>query len=178
MTVNELVLSVMGNFEGEFFPNYSHLVEEYNRIIRTLFLLLPTADKSVTLIAEDGKISADLLPEQVRRVFFDECELMAASSTLISLLPEAKLYRAANDGIFVTVDGECTVYYRDLPADVTDVEAQEAEVPLNSRYIPLLRAWLNRFVYLYVGDFEAANAYGEEYNSYLEEYKRENGVRV
>ncbi len=178
MTVNELVLEIMGNFEGEFFPNFSHLVAEYNRIIRTLFLLLPTADKSVTLVAEDGKIECELLPEQIRRIFFDECELMAATSTLISLLPEAKLYRAAEDGIYVTVSGDCTVYYRDLPAEITDVEALETKIPLDSRYRPLLRAWLMRFVCLYVGDFDGANAYGEEYNRYLDEYMRENGVRV
>ena len=176
MTVNELVLSGMDNFEGEFFPDFSYLVAEYSRIIRTLFLMLPTADKSVTLTASDRRIECELLPEQIRRVFCDECELMPASSTLISLLPEAKLYRAAEDGIYVTVDGDCTVYYRDLPADVEDVEAKATKIPLDARYIPLLRAWLTRSVYLYVGDFDGANAYGEEYNRYLDEYKRENGV--
>ena len=140
--------------------------------------MLPTADKSVTLAASDGRINVELLPEQIRRVFYDECELMAASSTLISLLPEAKLYRAAEDGVYVTVDGDCTVYYRDLPADVTDAMANEAKIPLDVRYIPLLRAWLMRFVCLYVGDFDGANAYGEEYNRYLDEYIRENGVRA
>ena len=178
MTVNELILSVTESFDGEFFPNYSNLVEEYNRIVRTLVLLLPTADKSITLTAEEGRIKCDLLPEQVRRVFFEECELMAASSSLMAILPEAKLYRADADGIFVTVDGECTVYYRDLPAEVKDVYAKDAKIALDARYIPLLYAWLMRFVCLHVGDFDSANAYGEEYNAYLKEYKRENGVTV
>ncbi|MBE6680066.1 MAG: hypothetical protein E7598_06050 [Ruminococcaceae bacterium] len=177
MTVNELVLEVSGNFEGEFFPNYSYLVCEYNRIIRTLLLMLPCADASVTLTPKDGKIDAKLLPEQVRRVFCDECELMAASGTLFSLMPEAKLYHAADDGIYVTVNGECTVFYRSLPPDVTDVDTLEAQFPLDARYIPLVRAWLMRSVYLYVGDFDGANAYGEEYNGYLDLFKRENGVR-
>lgn len=176
MTVNELILEAMGNFEGEFFPNFSYLVAEYNRIIRSLFLILPSADASVSLTPTDGKIETKLLPEQIRRVFCDECELMPASSTLLSLMPEAKLYHAAYDGIYVTTDEECTVYYRALPADVTDVEALDATVPLDGRYIPLVRAWLVRSVYIYVGDFDSANAYGEEYNGYLDEYKRENGV--
>ena len=178
MTVNELVLEVICNFEGELYPDFSYLVAEYNRIIRTLFLLLPTADESVTLTAADGKIECELLPEQIRRVFCDECELMQASSTLLSLMPEAKLYHAAHDGLYVTVEGECAVHYRSIPKEVSDIDAATAALPIDARYIPMLRAWLSRSVYLYVGDFECANAYGEEYNRYLEEYKRENGVAL
>ena len=176
MTVNELVSEVIGNFEGEFFPDYSYLVAEYNRIIRQLFLILPAADKSVCKTPVEGKILCDLLPEQIRRVFCGDFELMSASFSLLSLMPEAKLYHAANDGIYVSTEGECTVHYRSLPEEVSDVQSLEAIIPIDQRYIPLIRAWLMRTVYVYVGDFDSANAYSAEYNRYLEEYKKENGV--
>ena len=176
MTVNELVLEVIGNFEGEFFPSFSYLVSEYNRIIRSLHLLLPSANASVSIEVKDGKLESEILPEQIRRIFSDECELMAASSTLITLMPEARLYHATDDGIYVTVCGECTVYYRALPKALDDTEAMEEKIALDEKYVPMLRAWLLRSVYLYVGDFESANAYAAEYNEYFDDFKRENGV--
>lgn len=177
MKVSELINEISNGFEGEFFPSYAHLLNEYNALIRTLLLMLPTADANMLLPVYDGRLEVDISPSQIRRIFCGESELLAASKTLISLMPEAMLYNASDDGIFVTVSGDCTVYYRSLPKELSEIEALSAQIPLDARYIPLLRAWLTRCVYLFVGDFESANSYGEEYNLRLEDFKRENGVK-
>ncbi len=176
MTVEKLIKQVSDNFEGELFPNYGELVAEYNRVIRSLMLILPAADSVESFTPHDGKLDCKLLPKQIRRVFAAEYELLPASRALLSLLPDARLYHAAEDGIYVTVDEDCIVYYRSIPEAVSDADSLTAEVPLEDRYTPILKAWLTRYIYLSVGDFESANAYGEEYNRLLEEYKRENGV--
>ena len=178
MKVNDLINEIVNGFEGEFFPNHTQLVNEYNQLIRTLLLMLPSADASVLLPVYDGKLEADISPSQIRRVFCGDKELLCASKTLVELMPEAMLYNASEDGITVTVNGDCTVYYRSLPKELSPVDAISAEIPIDARYIPLLRAWLLRSIHIYVGDFDGANAYGEEYNTLLEDFKRENGVAI
>lgn len=177
MKVSELINEVTSGFEGELFPSTAYLVAEYNRIIRSLLLILPTHDASITVSVKDKKLECELSPEQIRRVFCGDGELLRASRTLLDLMPEAKLYHVTSDGVYVTVSNDCTVYYRTLPDEVS-VTDTETEIPLDMRYIPLIRAWLIRSVYLYVGDFDSSNAYSEEYNRLLEEFKSENGVAL
>ncbi|MBQ8837605.1 MAG: hypothetical protein IJ002_08915 [Clostridia bacterium] len=176
MTVNELITEIINGFEGEFVPDYDYLIDEYNSLVRSLFLMLPCADASLTLTSEDGKIECGLAPAQVRRVFSRGAELLRASKELVELLPEAKLYHAAEDGIYVTVNGECTVYYRALPDDVTSGTSLETAVFGDARTLSIVRAYLSRSAYLYLGDCDSADTYAAEYNSLLEDYKRENGV--
>ena len=176
MTVSELINEIILGFEGELVPDFHMMLDEYNSVVRSLYLMLPSADKSITAAAQDGKIETELTPAQIRRVFSSGTELLRASKELIALLPEAKLYHAVNDGIYVTVSGECTVYYREIPETVGDVASLETNVVGDERILALLRAYLSRCAYLHVGDFDSADAYAAEYNSLLEDYKRENGV--
>lgn len=176
MTVSELINEIILGFEGELVPDFHMLLDEYNRAVRSLYLILPSADKSITATAVDGKIETELIPAQVRRVFSSDTELLRASKELIDLLPEAKLYHAAEDGIYVTVCDECVVYYREIPEAVSDAASLETKVHGNENMLTLLRAWLSRYAYFHVGDFDSADAYAAEYNSLLEDYKRENGV--
>lgn len=178
MKVNELISEVLDGFEREFFPSDEFVLAEYNRIVRFLWLLLPESDGSITLPVYDGKLESSLLAIQIRRVFEGEYELLRASRELITLMPEAKLFCPSDDCIYVTANGDCTVYYRSLPSELTMIQAQSTDVPFDMRYIPLLRTWLIRSVYIYLGDFESADAYGTEYNKLLEEFKRENGVSI
>ena len=175
--VSELINEVCKGFEGDFFPSEEHILAEYNNVVRALWLLIPESDVSVSMTASGGKLECDISPCCIRRVFCGEYELLKASRELIALMPEARLYCPCEDGIFVTVNGECTVFYRSMPNEVSLIEAENTKVPFGNEYLPLIKAWLMRSVHLYVGDFEGADAYGNEYNRLLEDFKRENGVK-
>lgn len=177
ITVNKLINEIIESFEGEMVPDFHYLLDEYNGFVRSLYLMLPSADEKLVAEVSDGKAESTLLPAQIRRVFSDDRELLRASKELVELLPEAKLYYAADDGIYVTVSGECTVYYRAVPDAVGDVASLETNVPGDERMLSLIRTYLSRCAYFYVGDSDSADAYATEYNSLLEDYKRENGVR-
>ncbi|MBQ4557559.1 MAG: hypothetical protein IJA60_07935 [Clostridia bacterium] len=175
MKVEKLISEVQGGFEGDFMPPTDYLYTEYNMLIESLYLALPTPDASAVIMPEGNMLATTLFPSQIRRVFAGEYELLRASLSLIELLPNAKLYCPVEGGIRVNGTSECTVYYRTLPCTVTEQDA-DAEIPLDERYLPLVRAWMLHRAYLYLGDFECADSYGTEYNRLLDDYKKENGV--
>ena len=176
--VNELITEITSLFEGTFENLYEHLLCEYNKIVRSLLLMLPFSDSKITLTAVDGKIETELLPCQVKRVFYGESELLRATMELVTLLPDAKLYHAAEDGIYVTVDGECTVFYRDIPKPLTSGDALTEVVPCDAAFALIVRTYLERCAYFYIGDYDSADACAAEYNRCLEDYKLKNGVAV
>lgn len=177
MTVQALLDEVRSGFSTEFTPPDAYLLSEYNALLRSLQLLLPASDASVVLTPADGKLETDLVPEQVRRVFCGERELLKVSKTLFDVMGDERLYCPTEEGILVAVRDDCTVYYRTLPTEVTEQTAG-ANIPLDARYLPLVRAWMQHRTYLYFGDFDSADAYGAEYNRLLADYKAENGVEA
>ncbi|MBQ6892643.1 MAG: hypothetical protein IJN48_00410 [Clostridia bacterium] len=178
ITVSTLIDEIISYFEGTLVPSYDYLLCEYNRIVRELLIMLPSSDASVTLMPVGGKLECNILPRQIKRVFFGDSELLRASRELVGLLPEAKLYHAADDGIYVTVNSECTVCYRLLPNALSDVESLSAIIPGDDTFILLVRKHLERCAYMHVGDYDSADACAVEYNSLLEDYKRANGVAL
>ena len=174
-TVKELIEEVIKGFSGEIIPSYKHLLCEYNAIVKSLYRMLPIKTASIVVSAKDGTLYCNIDASLITRIFFENTELLRASKELLTLLPEAKLYHASEDGIFVTVCGECTVYYCDVPCCDDEDSASLVLAPSGLLY-KALYAYLLRSAYLYVGDYDSANAYTEEYNSLLEDIKRENGV--
>ena len=174
MTVHELINGIT---KGEQSVPFEHLVEEYNYILRSLCLMLPTSDASIELSAKDGMLECDLLPKQIKRVFSNGCELIPSSRELIMLLPNERLYHASQNGIYVTVSGTCRVFYRTLPSALTPALAMEEEVFGDSGTVLLIRLYLERAAYRYLGDYESADALAAEYNARLDDYKKANGVR-
>lgn len=174
----DLINEITSSFENSLPPSVDYIVTEYNSLIKTLLLMLPDSDGVLKVTSDGGVLQTGLSAHQIKRVLSKNNELLRASDTLRSILPTGMLYTPKDNHICVTVSGECTVFYRVLPDDVTAADLDAAEFPLDSRYIPLLRAWLWHRVYLYVGDADSANVYAEEFNRLLEEYKAENGVAV
>ena len=154
-----------------------YLISEYNSLIRTLHLMLPESDGVLTSVASDGIIETTLLKEQVRRVIYKDSELLRASDTLRTLLPNGRLFTPADNRIFVTVRGECKVFYRSLPEEVKRENLDNTEFPFAGAYIPLMRAWLWHRTYLYIGDFDSADVYSDEFNRLLDVFCAENGVQ-
>ena len=175
MTVDELLTEIQSGFAPDFTPPTAYLLSEYNMLLRSLYVLLPDSDASITLAPADGVLSADLVPEQIRRVFAGERELLRASKTLFDVVEGDGMYCATEDGILVAGATECTVYYRALPKIITE-QTILSQIPLDLRYLPLVRAWLCHRAYLYLGDFDSADVFGTEYNRLLADYKAENGV--
>ncbi len=176
--VNEFISEIGTAFGGEMMAPFEHLLTEYNRIVRELLLMLPTSDATLSASAVDGKIECALLPRQIKRVFLGESEFLSGSRELISLLPEANLFCAAEDGIFVTRDGEYTVFYREIPEELSSGDTLSATVPRDADFELLVRAYLEKCAFFCFGDYESADACAAEYNSRLEDYKQKNGVRV
>ncbi len=174
----DLINEITSSFENALPPRVDYIVTEYNSLIKTLLLMLPDSDGVLKVTADGGVLQTDLSAQQIKRVLWKNSELLRASDTLRSVLPGGMLYTPKDNLIYVTVSGECTVFYRVLPEDVTAESLDAAEFTLDSKYIPLVRAWLWHRVYLYVGDIDSANVYAEEFNRLLEEYKVENGVAV
>lgn len=176
MKTATLINEIISAFQNSLAPDAEYLLTEYNSLIKTLLLMLPEGDGIMDVTAESGEAVTDLSPLQIKRVFYKNSELLRASDTLRTLLPSGMLYTPKDGKILVTVNGECRVFYRTLPDEVSSENLETADFPLDLGYIPLVRAWLWHRVYLYVGDTESANTYAEEYNRLLDEYKYENGV--
>lgn len=177
VSVKMLIEEITSYFEGTLVPDFDYLLREYNAIVKSLLLMLPGADASVTVTAENGKINCEVEPCRIKRIFAGEYELLKSSRELISLLPDAKLYHTAADGIYTTVRGECTVFYRTLPELVTAENADAQTVFGDGALLLLVRTYLERCAYFYIGDYASADACSVEYNRLLDNYKRENGVR-
>ena len=175
MTAEELLGEIQSGFIPDFMPPTAYLLSEYNMLLRSLYLLLPGSDASVTLTPTDGKLMCELACEQIRRVFAGERELLCASPALYAVLEGDGVYCPTEEGILVGADEDCTVYYRTLPTVLTEMTATQ-NIPLDLRYLPLVRAWLCHRAYLYLCDFDSADAFGSEYNRLLADYKAENGV--
>lgn len=175
MTVDELLTEIQSGFAPDFTPPTEYLLSEYNMLLRSLYLLLPGSDASVTLMPTDGKFVCELIPEQIRRVLAGDRELLRASRALYDVMEGDGVYCPTEEGILVGTDGDCTVYYRTLPTVLTYLSPTEA-IPLDVRYLPLVRAWLCYRAYLYLCDFDSADAFGTEYNRLLADFKAENGV--
>ena len=175
MTAEELFTEIQGGFAPDFTPPTAYLLSEYNMLLRSLYLLLPGSDADVTLTPTDGKLETELLPEQIRRVFAGERELLRASPSLYAVMEGEGVYCPTEEGVLVGSDEDCTVYYRALPTVLTEMTVTE-NIPLDLRWLPLLRAWLCHRAHLYLGDFDSADAFGTEYNRLLADYKAENGV--
>lgn len=172
-TAEALLSEVQGDFLGRHTPPTDYLLSEYAALLTSLVLSLPGSDGECVLTAENGKLPTDIAPQQVRRVFCGETELLRGSAALLALLPSAPVYCPTADGIAVNTDGEHTVYYRKLPA-ATLTEP----FPLDIRYLPMMRAYLAHRTCLYIGDTVGADVYGAEYNRMLADFQAENGVRV
>ena len=170
MTVNELIEDVARDIPFEY------MLDEYNHIVREVCLMLPEADAVMEMEASDGKLDTGLHPRQIKRIFAGNHELIPASHALIMLLPHARLYHAAKNTVYVTVSGVCKVLYRTVPNEVTPYMALSAEVFGDECVRLLVRAYLERCAYCYIGDFESADAAAADYNARLEDYKRVNGV--
>ena len=175
MTAGELLAEIQSGFASEFTPPTAYLLSEYNMLLRSLCLLLPGSDAEVLLTPTDGKLVTELLPEQIRRVFAGERELLRASPSLYAVMEGEGVYCPTEEGVLVGSDEDCTVYYRALPTVLTEMTVTE-NIPLDLRWLPLLRAWLCHRAHLYLGDFDSADAFGTEYNRLLADYKAENGV--
>lgn len=175
-TVKDFIDSIIGSFDNRINIPYEYLLAEYNAMVRELSVMIPTPDRCATLTSLSGKIESTLLPSQIRRVFFGDNELLKASKALMDILPEAMLYRAEADVIYVNSDGEYRVYYKALPPEVGS-EDNTSLVCEDSLLMMLVRAYLLRAIYLFVGDTVSAECYTNEYNSLLEDYKKQNGVR-
>lgn len=175
-TVKSFINEIIDSFNGSIAIPYEQLLKEYNSVVRELSLMVPAADGSMTLASNNKKLNTSLLPPQIRRVFFGENELFSASRSLMDILPDAMLYHAEKDVIYVNRDGEYTVHFRTLPqnADADDASACVCDDGLLKM---LLRSYLLRAVFLFVGDTVSADCYTKEYNSLLEDYKKQNGVR-
>lgn len=171
-TAESLLAEVQGDFTGRHMPPIEYLLSEYAALLTSLVFALPESDAACTLSPVDGVLVADITPPQVRRVLSDGVELVRGSRTLLDLLPHAALYCPTEDGIRVTVSGECTVYYRKAP-----LTGLADSFPLDCRYIPLVRAYLSHRACLYIGDTVGADVYGVEYNRLLADFKAENGVQ-
>ena len=174
MTVAELLCEIQSGFSPEFTPSRAYLLSEYNMLIRFLYLRNGAESvKSETPV--NGCIAADLLPEQILRVCIGEQQLLAASRSLYDLMEGEGVYAATAQGLLVAGAGPYTVYYRALPEAVTE-ETVETEIPLDLRHLPLVRAWMLHRAYLYLADFDSADAYGAEYNRLLALCTPENEV--
>ena len=176
--VNEFLSEIENSFGGDMTPPFDYLLCEYNRIVSALLLMLPTADRSQKFTSADGRIESGLLPRQIKRVFCGESEFLCGSAHLVALLPDADLYCAAEDAIHVTRDGEFTVFYRDIPPALSSGDTLSATVPLDSEFELLVRAYLEKCAFFYLGDYESADACATEYNRRLEDFKASYGVAV
>ena len=176
MKIKDIFSDIVCAFDGSVAPSEENLACEYNSLIKTLSLMLPESDSVLVSSATDGVIETSLEKSQIKRVTFRDGELLRASDTLRELLPSSRLFTPHDNKIFVTVKGECKVFYRSLPESVTKENLESAVLPLADSYIPLVRAWLLHRAYLYVGDVELADVYATEYNRLLEVYCKENGV--
>ena len=174
-TVSELLAEIQSGFAPDFTPPTAYLLSEYNMLLRSLYLLLPGSDAARTVSPTEGKLVCEISPAQIRRVFADACELLCASKALFDILDGEGAYCLSDEGILVGTKEDCTVYYRTLPVEITE-QTSTASIPLDLRYLPLVRAWLLHRAYLYLGDFDSADAYGTEYNRLLADYKAENEV--
>ncbi len=176
MKIADIIYDVTLTFSDRLAPDKGYLISEYNSLMRTLFLMLPKGDGVLKAVPQNGVIATDLLPEQVKRVYSAGNELLRASDSLRELLPSGRLYTPHRGEICVTVATECSIYYVSLPDTVDETTLGTAELPIDACYAPLVRAYLWQRAYIYIGDFESADAYAEEYNRLLEIYRRENGV--
>lgn len=176
MKLAYIIYEITLAFDSKLAPPKEYILSEYNSLIQSLLLMLPDSDGVLKVTPSDGCIETELSAVQVKKVFCGENELLRVSDSLRTVLSCGRLYTPADKKIFVTEEGECTVYYRVLPAEVDTETVGSADFPLDTRYIPLVRAWLWHRTYVYLGDFESANVYAEEYNRMLELYKAENGV--
>lgn len=177
METPHLIYEIENEFTDYTAPPENYLISEYNSLIKRLLLILPESDGSLVATPENGIIETDLSAMQVRRVLCGDGELLRASETLFELLPGGRLFCPRDKSIAVTVDKECKVFYRKLPVDVDKDNLSGTSFPLDKRYIPLVRAWLWYKTYLYVGDFDSAKPYYEEYERLMVLYRDENGVR-
>ena len=175
MTAETLLSEIQSGFASDCTPPTEYLLSEYNMLLRSLYLLLPGADASITLTPTDGRLAAELAAEQIRRVFCGERELLCVSHAVFDVLGDSGVYCPTEEGIYVRTDADCTVYYRTLPTALTE-QTLTASVALDLRYLPLVRAWLCHRAYLWLCDFDSADAFGTEYNRLLADYKIENGV--
>ena len=176
-TVGDLISEVQTAFAGAFSLPTEFLLSEYNAFARALHLQLPGHDAEQTVTAQDGMLRTELCPEQIRRVYVGEQELLRASAALLTLL-DAPLYAVTQDGILVRGGGEHRICYRTLPAPVTADTAGQTPLPFDLCELPLLRAYLFRRAYLYVGDSECASVSGAEYEKLLAAYRAAHGVRA
>lgn len=174
--VGELLDEIIDAFADSFTLQKDLLLGEYNRLAASLALLCPVPDAKLTVTAEDGRIACALTPAQYRRVFFGERECLRASAAMLALLPDFPLYAPDESGASVTLDGDCTVYYRALPAAVRASDADTTDIATDERFLPMLRAALMRSAYLYIGDTDAAKEYDALYARELAAYKKEIGV--
>lgn len=170
------VKDILSDIANDTDVSEEYLISEYNSLIRTLQLMLPESDSVIVLNANGGVIETSLLKEQVKRVIYRDSELLRASDTLRTLLPNSRLFTPADNKIFVTVKGECHVFYRSLCEDVNSENLNSAELLFADAYIPLVRAWLWHRAYLNIGDFESADVYATEFNRLLDIFCKENGV--
>ena len=175
-TVKNFINEIINSFDGSINIPYERLLAEYNAVVRELSLMLPDADGCEVCVSKNKKLECLLLPAQIRRVFFGENELLRASKSLMDILNDTMLYYADKDGIYVNVDGEYKVYFRTVPANVNvgDATSTVCEDGLTNM---LLRAYLQRAIFMFIGDTVSAECYTKEYNSLLDDYKKQNGVR-
>ena len=177
MRLAHLIYEITLEFADRTAPSTDYLLTEYNTLINRLLLMLPESDGTLCITPEDGILKTELRAVQIRRVLCGTDELLRASDTLFSLLPSGRLYAPHDGSIAVTVNKECTVFYRALPEDADSDNYTNIEFPLDTRYIPLVRAWLWYKTYLYFGDYDSAKVHFEEYERLLTDYRAENGVR-
>ena len=177
METPHLIYEIRNEFTDYTAPSENYLLSEYNSLIKRLLLMLPESDGVLTAVPENGIIETDLSAAQVRRVLCEDSELLRASETLFALLPSGRLFCPREKSIAVSVDKECKIFYRTLPKDVEKDTLSTAVFPLDKKYIPLVRAWMWYKTYLYVGDFDSAKPYYEEYERLMALYRDENGVK-
>ena len=177
MRLAHLIYEIIHEFTDPIVPSVEYLLTEYNTLVNRLLLMRPESDGTVCIVPEDGILKTELRAAQIKKVMCDGGELLRASDTLRELLPNGRLYTPRDGSIAVTVNKECTVLYRALPSDADSDNYTNIEFPLDTRYIPLVRAWLWYKAYLYIGDYDSAKVYFNEYERLLADYCSENGVR-
>lgn len=174
--VGALLDAIINAFADSFVLPKGFLLGEYNRLAASLALLCPVPDTTLTVTAENGRITCALTPAQYRRVFLGERECLRASATMLALLPDFPLYAPDENGASVTLDGDYTVYCRALPEAVSESDADTTDITTDERFLPMLRTALMRSAYLYIGDTDAAKECDALYARELAAYKKEIGV--
>ena len=177
MRMAHLITDITNELEDRISPDIDYLLSEYNSLVESLLLILPESDASISTVPVDKVISTSLKAKQITRVLHGGGELLRASDALRELLPCGRLYTPHDGEIAVTVDGECTVFYRELPKNVDAKTYMDAELPVDARYIPLVRTWMWYKTYIYLGDYDSAKVYFDEYEKHFKAYCTENGVR-